>query len=172
MLNRLDNIHRGFATAVTVLLILMTLMISVDVISRRLFAYGLLFSVEYSEYMVVAITFFCLGWGLRSGALIRVEALYMRLSQKVRQIVDIIYDVVCLAFSVLLTYESVRLVVESYRFDTRAATIYQTSLFWPRLVVPIGLTMLCIALLTNLFIQIRIMQGQIPDSKQAKELSH
>jgi len=66
-----------------------------------------------------------------------------------------VFDLLTLAFAVLLFWHYVRLEFSSYRFGERAPTMLETQLWIPRLAMAVGMAALCLAVVRTILLHIR-----------------
>jgi len=89
-----------------------------------------------------------------------VELVQARLSPRMRLISQIGFDLMALAASVILTWQLVRLVLNSWRSEDVAPTPLLTLLWVPQLSMPIGTAILCAALVRTILAKARRLQPE------------
>jgi TRAP-type C4-dicarboxylate transport system permease small subunit len=144
---------RGFERLMELALLLcellvvgMVALVAAEVAAREVLGFSLEFPYEVSGYLLVAVTFLGLGISLHEDGLFRVEFLYARLSPRIRRQLQLAYDVLCLAFGVVLDYHLIGLVMSSYRRGYVEATSLATPLYIPQIAMPIGVTLMLVVL--------------------------
>jgi TRAP-type C4-dicarboxylate transport system permease small subunit len=144
--------------AASVTLFAMMGMIATEVVAR---AFGLSLQVadEYSGYMVVAVFFFGVAFSLREKALLRVEFIFNRLTDRQQLLATLVFDVVALVFSAIVTWQVARYVFQTWRQGVFAATPALTPLFVPQLVMPLGMALMCVALLAEILATATTLAG-------------
>lgn len=90
--------------------------------------------VELGDYLLVWICYFALPYGLRDGRHIRVDILYGRMPKKIQDIFLIIGNVICIIFSLIITWEGIKLIRMFYEIGERSL-----SLNIPMYIVYIGM---------------------------------
>jgi TRAP-type C4-dicarboxylate transport system permease small subunit len=136
-------------------LVVMLLVIGVDIITRSLFNFSFEVSDEIGGYMLVVITFVSLSVCQVNDSFHHVEFVQARLSTRGRAISHVIFDLLSLAFCVLLLWQLVRFELSSWRFGDQAPTYLATPLWIPRLVMVMGAAALCFSVLRTLAADIR-----------------
>jgi TRAP-type C4-dicarboxylate transport system permease small subunit len=127
--------------------VLMTGLITVEVIGRSVFRVSTLVSDEMSGYLLVVLTFFGLADSLRSGSFIRVEFLYDRLSGSgARRWLDGALLLAALGYTGFLAYHFWAFVGESYRFGTTSVYFTRTPLWIPQLFMAAGTSLLLLTI--------------------------
>src|ERR1041385_607269 len=136
-------------------LIVMLVVIGTDIFTRWLLNFSFEVSDEIGGYMLAAITFLSLSVCQVNDSFHHVELIQARLSARGRAISNLFFDILTLAFAVLLFWHYVRLELSSYRFGERAPTMLETSLWIPRLVMAIGTAALCLAVVRTILLHAR-----------------
>jgi TRAP-type C4-dicarboxylate transport system permease small subunit len=116
---------------------------------------------EFAAYALAGAAFLALPYTLKEGAHIRVTFLLGRIhNPRLRLYMEIF----CLAAATLvglyLAWTSVLFVWNSYVLNDMATTYYATPLWIPRLVMPIGIGVLLIAIVEEL---VNCIRGRLPD---------
>jgi len=127
-------------------LFMMTLLVTVDVIGRKLgHATGV--AHEISGYSLVLIVFLGMAYALRKGAHIKIELITMRLTQLTRRWLKVATSFGGMAFSVWLILYTTKHAIEYYTHGSRSMTFLHVPL-WPlQMLVPIGLGLFTLAIL-------------------------
>ena len=122
-------------------------LVCLEVFLRELFARSTMIADEMSGYLNVAIVYLGLAYTLREGGFIRVEVVYNKIAARAGRIVPWFIVLVSLGYVVLLIYYMTREVIYSYEAGVRSMFVSQTPLFWPQLLIPLGLGILALQLL-------------------------
>jgi TRAP-type C4-dicarboxylate transport system permease small subunit len=132
-------------TCVAALVVLLTV-IGVDILTRSLFNFSFEISDELGGYMLVVITFVSLPVCQAKDSFHHVELIQSRLSPFGRAVSQVIFDVLSLAFCVLLLWQLLKFEIFSFEFGDRAPTYLATPLWIPRIAMVIGATALCFSI--------------------------
>lgn len=129
-------------------LFVMTLLVTVDVIGRKLgHATGI--AQEVSGYILVLIIFLGLAYTLREGAHISIELVTSRIPQVMRKWLKVITSFLGMGFSVWLMWYTTRLVITLYTQGSTSMTHLHAPM-WPlQMLVPIGLGLFALAILVE-----------------------
>ena len=100
--------------------------------------------------MLVVITFVSLPVCQINDSFHHVELVQSRLSPFARAISHIIFDLLSLAFCVLLLWQLLRFEVSSFRFGDHAPTYLATPLWIPQIVMALGAAALCFSVVRTL----------------------
>lgn len=148
----LAAVSRVAMGACEIILVLMMLLIAAEVVARSFFSVSLQFVDEYASYTLVWVTFLGMAVALHDGALFRVGILYDRLPMLPKCVLQIVWDLLSLGFSVVMAWQCTRQVLSSYEREMVAPTVIATPLWIPQLVMPIGagLVVLVLAAITVL----------------------
>lgn len=117
----------------------MTGIIFVDVFLRYVFSKSLLFADEMSIYLMVYIAFIGAGLTMKMGRHIRVDILYLRLSQRAQLWLDIVTTVMGTIVTFIMTWQCTKWVIYTHRTSFISPGILETPMWIPMMVVPIGL---------------------------------
>ncbi|MEJ0074600.1 MAG: TRAP transporter small permease [Alphaproteobacteria bacterium] len=152
-------IEKACKLACEAALIVMLVVIGTDIFTRWLLNFSFEVSDEIGGYMLAAITFLSLSVCQVNDSFHHVELIQARLSPRWRAISGLFFDILTLAFAVLLFWHYVRLELSSYRFGERAPTMLETPLWIPRLVMAIGTAALCLAVVRTIMLHIRRLRS-------------
>lgn len=136
-------------------LLLMILLVSADVVGRWLFGFSLLISDEYSGYLLIAVTFMGGAFSLRSGSFTRMDVLYNHTAGRGRWVLDLLINLVGLAYLSVIDYWVWVFIGSSYRSGVTSISIAQTPLYLPQIFMGLGVTFLMIVALLELLLLFR-----------------
>ena len=140
-------------------LLAMIVMIAAEAIARNVFGTSLQITDEVGGYLLVALTFLSMSVAESHGAFHRVELVQMRLSRNARIASQIVFDLMALAASGLVTWQLVRLAINSWRAEDMAPTPLGTPLWLPQTSMGIGMALLCLALLRSIATKLKHLGG-------------
>lgn len=130
-----------------VALVVMLALITLEVVLRSLFNTSTEIAEEISAYALVALVFLGLPRLMLKDGLLKVDAIYGRLSRRVQHALTILYSLIALAISYEYSYQIWRLVSSSFRRGTKSTTLLEVPLYLPQTLILIGLCGLMLALL-------------------------
>ena len=131
-------------------LIAMLIVIGVDILTRSLFNFSFEISDELGGYLLVVITFVSLPVCQIGDSFHHVELVQSRLTPFARAVSHVIFDLLSLAFSGLLSWQLIRFELSSYRFGDHAPTYLATPLWIPQAVMMLGAAALCFSMVRTL----------------------
>jgi TRAP-type C4-dicarboxylate transport system permease small subunit len=140
-------------------LLAMIALIGAEAIARNVFGTSLQITDEVGGYLLVAMTFLSMSVAEAHGAFHRVELVQMRLSPSWRMISQIVFDLMSLAAAALVSWQLVRLALNSWRAEDVAPTPLQTPLWLPQASMGLGMILLCLALLRTIVAKVRYLRG-------------
>jgi TRAP-type transport system small permease protein len=143
-------VERACKLACVAALIVMLVVIGVDILTRSLFNFSFEISDELGGYMLVVITFVSLPVCQINDSFHHVELVQSRLSPFARAVSHIIFDVLSLAFCVLLLWQLTKFELSSFRFGDRAPTYLATPLWIPQIAMMLGAAALCFSVARTL----------------------
>ncbi len=146
--------------ACSLFLVATIILISMEAMARNVFHTSLQITDEVGGYLLVAITFLSMSVAEAHGAFHRVELVQMRLSRTAQLVTQTIFDLLSLAASAAVTWQLIRLTMNSWRSEDVAATPLQTPLWLPQSVMGLGMALLCLALIRSILAKImRLRMG-------------
>ena len=141
------------------LLLAMIVLIGAEAIARNVFGTSLQITDEVGGYLLVAMTFLSMSVAEAHGAFHRVELVQMRLSRVSRIVSQIVFDLMSLAASALVSWQLVRLALNTWRAEDVAPTPLQTPLWLPQSFMGLGMILLCLALLRTIATKVKSLRG-------------
>ena len=144
---REDIVEKLCLWACQVCMVVLILITASEVAARSLFGFSFGISDEIGGYLVVIITFLALSVCETGDVYHRVDFIQSRLPGWARAISRLIFDVLCFLAMLIVLWQTIRLVNNSYVLEEEAPTILATPLWIPRLFMPIGAAAVCWALL-------------------------
>ena len=151
-------IETACETVCGLFLLAMVVMIGAEAIARNVFGTSLQVTDEVGGYLLVALTFLSMSVAEAHGGFHRVEFVQMRLSPRMRLISQIVFELMSLAASALVTWQLIRLAMNSYRSEDVAPTPLATPLWMPQTSMGIGMALLCLALVRTIAAKVRVLR--------------
>ena len=142
------------------LAMLAMMLLVVAEVAARLLGFNLELSEEFGGYLLVTVSFLSLAGCAMHNSFHQVELFTSRLSVQHNRVLMVIFILIALATSLILDYHLINFVIASYVRNDLAPTLLETPLWIPRLVMPLGITLLCMALVVMLLRDVkRVIQG-------------
>lgn len=123
------------------------LMVSVDVLCRRLLGVTMSGSDEVSGYLFAISTALALPYALLLRANVRIDALYTHLPSRLRAGLDLFGISLLAIFAILVTWRAALTVQVTWENGSRAITPLQTPLILPQSLWLAGWVLFCLCLL-------------------------
>ncbi len=142
----LEKVSRAAAWAGGGALMLAAIMVTLDVISRKVFSVTMSGSDEISGYVFAGSTAWAYSYCLLHRANVRIDALYNRLSMKTRAFLDLLGVVLLLIYVGLLAAKAVEVFQFTVKFNTTAQTTLATPLWIPQMFWVSGLVFFFLSL--------------------------
>ena len=131
------------------LLILMMLLTVLDVLLRLVFNLPILGSVEITEFMMVSLAFFSIGWATLAKAHVVVDLLARRLGIRRQARLNIILHLFYLVLYVFIAWQSALEALSNWRMDERSIVL-EIPVFPFYFVVAIGCAVVSLVVLSAL----------------------
>jgi len=154
-----SQIENGSELVCSLFLMAMIVLIAAEAIARNVLATSLQVTDEIGGYLLVAMTFLSMSVAEAHGGFHRVELIQARVGKKVRMISQIVFDLMSLGASALVTWQLTRLTLNSWRAEDVAPTPLQTPLWLPQSTMAIGMALLCFALLRTIIAKAKRLRG-------------
>lgn len=138
----------GIAGAALVLVL--TALMTTNVIGRYVFRAPFIFTDEVSTYLFLGVVFLGLGYTMREKGHVRVDMLFSRFPVRVQSFMEIIFHMLFIVYTLALLSGTIFLLWNYYTRNIVAFTSLATPLFWPGLLMPIGLLILFLQLVEEI----------------------
>lgn len=134
---------------IEVMIVAMALLIFAEVVCRNVFSFSLMFTDELAGYLLVGLVFLGMPVALAKGALFRVEVLLHRLPAAGRAWLELVFNLMSLAFALVLLLQLWQFVVDSWQRGVRAPTVLSTPLYLPQALMVVGTASLVLVLVLH-----------------------
>ncbi|MCY4150935.1 MAG: TRAP transporter small permease [Aestuariivita sp.] len=153
----LNNVYFGAALLGALFIVIIGLLICAQVLGRQL-GVQVKGADEITAWSVVAAGFLPLAYTFRNGRHIRVTLLIER-TGRFRMPAEFVVLCIGLYLTGYLAYSSVDMVWDSIRFEDQTQGLINLPLWIPQISIPIGSTVLAIAILDDL---VTLLRGTLP----------
>lgn len=136
----------------------MTLMVVMEVVGRGLFHFSFQVTDELAGYALIVISFLSLPVCERHGAFHEIQFVQDRLSERGRIASRIMFNVLVLAFSAVLTWQFTRFVIKTWQSEEIGQTILFTPLWIPRTALALGFAALLLTVGSRVLGDMRRLQ--------------
>ena len=151
---KIDNLVKKMNIALWsfagILLLMISLSIGYDVVTRYVFSYSNEWVGEYSGYMLVCLAFLSAPYTLYIGGMTKVDIITSAVNPRAKRILLIVTLTLTLVYLGILFKESSSLMMKSFTRGWRSATTIRTPLWIPQLAVPAGAVLMFLTTLLNL----------------------
>ena len=120
------------------------LYITSDVLTRRYLNFTTKATDEVSTYVIAGAAAWSMAYALKKKDHVRMDVVLLKLPLPVQGYLNVLSLIVLNGVVAILVWRMWSVVLESFRFHSRAATIYQTPLAWPQLIWAMGFTIFLI----------------------------
>lgn len=122
----------------------MMVLITIELVSRKVFHFSTLISDEISGYLLVLVTYMGLSYTMKEGGHIQVTIITDHLPPRILRPLKVGWYLLGMGYSSLLAYRTWCMTYQSYSNGTNASTILGTPLFLPQAFMALGLSLLTI----------------------------
>ena len=106
-------------------------LVTIAVVCRRALQQPLIFSEEYSAYMMVFCVYLGAAYALREDAHIRVDVVTIRLGERLRTYLRAVTSCLSIVYGVVLTWKTIALVIYYREIGHRAMSVLETPTWIP-----------------------------------------
>lgn len=142
-----DWFNNLLAAIACVLLVLITLAICTEIVSRAAFDISNPWLVELSEITLLYMTFLATAWVLGRNKHVSIDLLFEHIGPRLANSLHMVLSFVAAICCFVVVYTGVLTVIDQYQNDIREPTIMAPMTFWITAVVPFGFLLLGIQFL-------------------------
>jgi C4-dicarboxylate transporter DctQ subunit len=117
--------------------------------------------VEVTGFMLIWVCYFGIAYGLRTGRHIRVDIIYGRMPENIQNLFLIIGNLVCVAFSIIITWEGIKLIRMFYEIAQNSLTL-RIPMFIIYIGMPIGMISFAVEAIREIVLTIKGRKVTIP----------
>lgn len=136
-------------------LLAMVVIVGVEVVTRNFLGFSFQISDGLGGYIIVLISFLSLCVCQVTQSYHHVEFLQARLGWRGQAMSRVVFDLICLALCLVLTWQLGRLVWNSWMSDDVAPTMLMTPLWLPQSLMPLGLAALSFSVTRTLIANVQ-----------------
>ena len=155
-----DAVSHGAAIIGAICLAVMSVLMLAEVVCRNFLHFSLLFSWEYSSYLMGATFFLTAAYALRVKAHVRVSLLAEALPPRANRILEFAATAMGLIIAIYVAAAMVDFTAQSFIRGARTFLPSETYLWPPQGVIALGAVLLALQLVARL---IRLSIGEEPD---------
>ena len=162
----LDALYDGAAALAAVFMVLLLVMVLLSIVGRQLH-FHVPGTDAYAGYMMAGAGFLALAHTLKRGEHIRVTLLLQALSPRARHALELWALAAASLLAALVAFYSVRLAWQSHAFNDISTGNDATPLWLPQLSMAIGTTVLAVAFVDELVLELRGKRVQAASGEAA-----
>lgn len=137
-----DRLNRCLAAIACTLMVVITLAICTEILTRSMFDITNPWLVELSEIMLLYVTFLGAAWVLGNDKHVTLDVLLNLISENNRRRMHLMLSVLGAVTCFVLTWFGVLVALDQFQNDIREPTIMEPLTFWITSVVPFGFALL------------------------------
>ena len=123
--------------------------------------------VELGDYLLIWLCFFGIAYGLREGRHIRVDIIYGRMPEKIQTIFLIIGNSICVVFSLIITWEGIKLIRMFYEIAEYSLTL-RIPIYIVYIAMPIGMILFAVEAIREIVLTVKKGKVVTPTSLKQK----
>lgn len=134
-------------------LLVMMVLTSLDALSRYFFSHSITGAYEITErYLMIILVFLSMSYVLKVNGHIRLDILFERFSQKVRNVLNIIFYIMIAVFAFFMGYEGLLITINALKNNLIMSGLIDFPLWLSYIWIPIGSFVLMIRLVLNVIL--------------------
>lgn len=133
-----------------IFILLTTMIIFYEVISRAIFGLPTAWTTELSIYAIIGSCFLGSAYAVRTYAHITVDLIINNVNDFWKTVLAYLSNSLGLIFSIIFTVFGIIHVVNTYRLEVTSASLLRTPMFLPELLLPMGGILLIVAFILQL----------------------
>ncbi len=137
-----DGLNRVLAVVACILLVLITLAICTEIVTRAALDISNPWLVELSEITLLYVTFLAAAWVLGNDKHVTLDIVLNHVSDGVARRMHLVLSLLAAATCFVVTWFGILTVIDQFTSDIREPTIMAPMTFWITAVVPFGLALL------------------------------
>ena len=153
----LTVVERIFAFAAGISIVLMMLLTTFDLLSRKFLDYSIPSLYEFTEdYLMVSLVFLSIGYVYTQGGYVRVTLIEQHLPHLVRLVWEKLHQSMTLVLFFFIAVKGWDAAVRAYEFNEMSNSVLAYPLAPALLLVPIGSAMLCLRIIQALLGELKL----------------
>jgi TRAP-type C4-dicarboxylate transport system permease small subunit len=141
----LDVAQRIALVVGALMIVAMMALMNVEIFARTGFGFSTQIADEFVGYFFTVSTMLCFLPALREGRFLMVESVVRRLPWRMQAVLHVLAALIGAGVSLILASSTYQLAATSFAFGTVSLQAFQTPLFIPQSVMPIGFVLLALA---------------------------
>jgi TRAP-type C4-dicarboxylate transport system permease small subunit len=133
-----DRLSRTFELISETALVALLLLVAHEVFLRYVLNAPTQYSVEFSEYLLVLLSFFSIAYVLQRDRHVRVTFVRKLLPPRARALADMLTYLLLIGYSGVLIYYGGEMSVTAFLGDDRSSSLVSFPLFIPYALIPLG----------------------------------
>ncbi|MEI4768132.1 TRAP transporter small permease [Psychrobacillus sp. FJAT-51614] len=126
-------------------IIITTVMIFFEIISRWLFNKPTIWATELSIYAIIGSCFLGSAYAVRTYSHITVDLLINNVNDRMKTILAYISNAMGLVFSIIFTYYGFHHVMKTMELGVTSSSLLRIPMYLPEMFLPVGGVLLCLA---------------------------
>ncbi len=153
----LTVVERIFAFAAGISIVLMMLLTTFDLLSRKFLDYSIPSLYEFTEdYLMVSLVFLSIGYVYTQGGHVRVTLIEQHLPHRVQVVWEKLHQSMTLVLFFFIAVKGWDAAVRAYEFNEMSNSVLAYPLAPALLLVPIGSAMLCLRIIQALLGELKL----------------
>ncbi len=150
-------VERIFAFAAGISIVLMMLLTTFDLLSRKFLNYSIPSLYEFTEdYLMVSLVFLSISYVYTQGGHVRVTLIEQHLPRRFRVLWEKLHQLMTLVLFFFIAVKGWDAAVRAYEFNEMSNSVLAYPLAPALLLVPVGSAMLCLRIIQALFNQLKV----------------
>ncbi len=141
-----------------ILVLVACFILFLNVVLREL-GYSLKWAEELTRFLIVWITFIGASMCVQDGSHVGIDVLPSRLGEKGKLVLSIIINLVCMAFTAVITYLGIKMVSQALNYNQKTPAL-MISMAVPYIGVPVGCALMVVRYVQQIWNSIIALRGK------------
>ena len=146
----------------SIALLLITVGVSADVISRYVFSRSFGGIVELTEFGLLLMTFLGIAWVWKKDTHVRIDILLNKLKPEHKTILNIIIALFGIVIFALLTWFGTTVTIKDFMLNVKIESVLKPLKWYIEIIIPIGCFLLFMESVRKFFKYIEVLKSRIP----------
>ncbi len=145
-----ERLGRIGAMGSEICLVLLLVLVFHEVVARYLFNKPTLYSVEFSEYLLIFLAFMAAAWVLQEDKHVRMQSILHLFPKRIQHLLISLNASIVLLFCAILVWQGGKAAYIAWRGGYHSSSLLNTPMWIPYLIIPLGSLLLALQLIVHI----------------------
>ena len=145
-----ERLGRIGAVGSEICLVLLLTLVFHEVVARYIFNKPTLYSVEFSEYLLIFLAFMAAAWVLQEDKHVRMQSILHLFPKRIQHLLISLNSCIVLLFCAILVWQGSKAAYIAWRGGYHSSSLLNTPMWIPYLIIPLGSLLLALQLIVHI----------------------